>query len=280
MPNFQGVWSLSEQYQNAGIWPSPPQYVLFAGGFSPATNTIQQFDAASGGTATDFGDLTVARWGGAGLSSTTRGIFASGDSGTGNSFTNVIDFVTLASAGNASDFGDLSIELRGNMAGLASSTRGIIAGGSNDTSPTYYNVISYITTASAGNASDFGDLTTGRRATGSASSTRGLISGDFNGSAVDVIDYVSIESAGNAIDFGDLTAGRYSLAAVASATRSVAGGGYDGSVQTNIMDYVTIASAGNATDFGDLTVAVNERAGAATLTTGLFAGGTSSTYVR
>ena len=35
MPNYQGVWSLSTQFQNASGWPSaPPSYAVFAGGFS------------------------------------------------------------------------------------------------------------------------------------------------------------------------------------------------------------------------------------------------------
>ena len=32
MPNYQGVWSLSTQYQNAGAWPSPPQRGIMGGG--------------------------------------------------------------------------------------------------------------------------------------------------------------------------------------------------------------------------------------------------------
>ena len=54
----------------------------------------------------------------------------------------------------------------------SASTRGLSAGGDN---PSNVNVIEYITVATAGNATDFGDLTTllGFQA-GAASRTRGL----------------------------------------------------------------------------------------------------------
>ena len=71
-----------------------------------------------------------------------------------------MDFVTIAALGNATNFGDLTNKRR--QSGTASSpTRGIIAGGGNDTpSPnTAYNTIDYITIASTGDAQDFGDLT-------------------------------------------------------------------------------------------------------------------------
>ena len=70
--------------------------------------------------------------------------------------TNVIDYVTIASTGNASDFGDL-VDSRNGVAGAASSTRGLFAGG--DYGSTLSNIIEYITIATTGNTTDFGDLT-------------------------------------------------------------------------------------------------------------------------
>jgi hypothetical protein len=125
----------------------------------------------------------------------------------------------------------------------------------------YQNVIDYVTIASAGNATDFGDLTVARSyLAGCSSATRGLFGGGFVGSYQNVIDYVTIASAGNATDFGDLTVARSYLAGCSSSTRGLFGGG-DADGYQNVIDYVTIASAGNATDFGDLTVARSDLAG-------------------
>lgn len=86
----------------------------------------------------------------------------------------------------------------------------------------YYNIIDYITIASTGNATDFGDTTrsgAANQASGAcASSTRGVMGGGIN---VNTMDYVTIASTGNAQDFGDLTAARYALTAAASPTRGV-----------------------------------------------------------
>ena len=79
---------------------------------------------------------------------------------------------------------------------------GVFAGGGSSNS----NVIDYITTASVGNATDFGDLTVARsRVSGVSSGVRGVF-GSTTAYIVDsnVIDYVTIASAGNATDFGDM----------------------------------------------------------------------------
>ena len=69
-----------------------------------ATNVIEYITIASTGDATDFGDLTVARYRLGAASSSIRGVFAGGNTG---SAVNVIDFITIASTGNATDFGDM-----------------------------------------------------------------------------------------------------------------------------------------------------------------------------
>ncbi len=109
-----------------------------------------------------------------------------------------------------------------------------------------------------------------------ADSTRLLrFGGRLNTSGNDIVDirFVTIETLGNEADFGDLTVGRSHFGACSNATRSVAGGGYDGSSQSNVMDYVNPTSAGNATDFGNLASARSYTAGLANDTRGVFAGG-------
>ena len=65
-------------------------------------------------------------------------------------------------------------------------------------------IIEYLTIASTGNATDFGDLTATRAGLKAlSSSTRAVVnSGD---STSMVMDYVTIASTGNAQDFGDTT---------------------------------------------------------------------------
>jgi hypothetical protein len=68
--------------------------------------------------------------------------------------------------------------------------------------------IEYVTMASTGNASDFGDLNERLRIrNGGSSTTRGLMMGGMNAAFVrkNQMQYVTIATTGNTIDFGDLT---------------------------------------------------------------------------
>ena len=118
------------------------------------------------------------------------------------------------------------------------------------------NIIDYVTIASVGNASDFGDLTItiGYRA-GTSNGTRGIIGGGWG---KDEIEYFTISSLGNATDFGDLSVARSpgSDCADCNGTRACFG---PGSEDNDVIDYVTVASLGNATDFGDTTVGAYRR---------------------
>lgn len=126
--------------------------------YSQNTNTIQYVTIASTGNATDFGDTLAAWTWAASCSNSTRGVMSAGV-GNGDVFLNTINYITIASTGNATDFGDLIIKTQGTAA-CASTTRGIWGGGSfYDGSTTYYNVIQYVTIATTGDATDFGDLT-------------------------------------------------------------------------------------------------------------------------
>ena len=256
---------------------------LLGGGHNPsgATNHIFQLSIQSQGNTEDFGDLTYVRWIPAPSSSSTRGVWSGGGgynpgSPTG-SYVNFIDFVTIANSSNATDFGDQTAE-KGYHAGLSNETRGIIAGGYND-SVGKQDVIEYITIATLGNAQDFGDLTTSRmQLAATGSTTRGLFfGGEINPNAVgNVIDYITIATTGNATDFGDMTAPTKYGNATSSNTRAVYGGGLspDGSTYTNKIDFVTIATTGDAQDFGDLTTTRSTTPGATSNSIrGIFAGG-------
>jgi hypothetical protein len=224
-------------------------------------NVLDYITLASIGNAIDFGDLTVAVSYNAGCGSSTRGLYGGGQN-TSNIPVTTIGYITIATTGDATSFGALTLD-RYQLGACSSSTRGVWAGGyNNDGGGARHNVIDYVTIASTGNATDFGDLPTTTNALGGCSSaTRGLFAGGSTDSGdTNVINYITIASAGNASDFGDLINQPYNFAATSSSTKGFFAGGYFGG-ETNVIQYVTIASTGNAIDFGDLTAATNGIAG-------------------
>ena len=117
------------------------------------SNVIQAIEFASIGNAFDFGDIIGdARAGVGNLSSQIRALCFGGTISDGSTPV-AIDAVTIASTGNAFDFGDMSTYVN-NTANLASSTRGIMAGGT--VSPTRVNTIQFVTINTQGNTVDFG----------------------------------------------------------------------------------------------------------------------------
>ena len=132
---------------------SPTRGIMGGGNTVPATiNTIQFITIASTGNASDFGDLTRTASSLGAVSSGTRGVFANGGS-------NTIDFITIASAGNASDFGDSTLLRAQCTATMSNSIRGVFAGGYQPSpNSTDTNTVDFITIATTGNASDFGDI--------------------------------------------------------------------------------------------------------------------------
>jgi hypothetical protein len=193
-----------------------------------------------------------------------RGLFCGGEDDADR---DIIDYINIASTGNATDFGNL-LSGRNYPAGCSngSSDRGVSAGGyDGTTSPlTAKNVIEYVTISSAGNSTDFGDLTHeryGHGATSNLADDRGVfISGNYVSPSqrTNEIDYITISSTGNGTDFGDysplVTQG--SSTSNGSNDRGVHLGGYtevpSGNDNTNAISYITITSLGNSSDFGDL----------------------------
>ena len=91
----------------------------------------------------------------------------------------------------------------------------VIGGG---VTPSVSDVIDYITIASAGNATDFGNLSSARYEMGGGSnSTRTVFSAGITSASINnVIDYITISSTGNATDFGDQSVGRAQFGNAAS----------------------------------------------------------------
>ena len=202
----------------------------------------------------------------------TRGIFGSGEAPHGDT----IDFLTISTFGDSTDFGNLTQDRRSGGSMGSSETRGLFAGGQHPSPFTFFNIIDFVTIASTGNATDFGDLENkAYNVRGCSSRTRGVAACGQKGpsfAAVNTIEYVTIASTGNANDFGDLSTVRTIVAPAASSTRGVFAGGHD---TTNVIDFITISSTGDATDFGDLSVARKGAAGCSNSTRALFGGGES-----
>ncbi len=136
--------------------------------------------------------------------------------------------------------------------------------------------IDYITIATTGNATDFGDMSINRRGYGScASLTRGLFGGGYASNYTANIEYITIATPSNGTSFGSLSDTQtLGIMGAGSETRGLFAGGESG--YTNRIDYVTIASTGNATDFGDLTAARKNGSTTSDGTKAVFFGGENS----
>ena len=233
------------------------------GGGNVSSSVIDYVTVATTGNATSFGTLTTGRYYLASCSNGTRGLFAGGTN-TGGTRIADIEQITIATTGNATSFGNLT-SARHNMGSCSNDTRGLFAGGFTG-SPSFVRVVTidFVTIATAGNATSFGNISTATdRLTGCSDFTRGLFAGGYDGaSPVNTIGYVTIATAGNATSFGSLATSRNDLAACSNGTRGVFGGGANGvgGATYNNIDYVTIATTGNATSFGTLTLARGELA--------------------
>ena len=269
------------------------------------TTNISYYDylgAASGGKTADFGDSTVTTEGQIQpLCDGVRGISGGGSTAPTTQI-NTLESFTLMSLGNAVDFGDLNNTLR-NGAGVSSKTRGIVGGGLFFNSPSpgssnqTYNVLDYVTIASAGNATDFGDLSQSRQCTAIDNTTRGVFLGGYiypsapSNTAISTMDIVEIATTGNATDFGDLSQNTRQNGSVSnghgglevglqlpsvtympgSGRAFFGGGNAPGEVDT--IQFVTIPTKGNAVDFGNLTRSDRLAGACSSLTRAIFLGG-------
>ena len=290
-----------------GTTGSTTRLITAGGTDSPTSqvNTIQYLTIQSLGNASDFGDLNFTPRNTAGASNGVRGCFAGGLQFYGapsplNSAFNNIDYVTIASTGNATDFGDLTNSVYG-ATGMSNSVsgRGYFAGGATYPANVIGSTIDTITIATAGNATDFGDLTqaqylgsggtnshgglevgaqrpsvTYMPGSGRGFANIGTNSGGVAGS-INRIQMIFVPTLGNALDFGDLTVARQLPGSTNSITRScVAGGENSSGTIINTIDCYEMQSLGNGSDFGDLSVARRSLPGGGTNgTRGTFNGG-------
>ena len=198
---------------------------------------------ATRGAASDFGDSVEILDNPVGCDHATRGVFLQNKSNGQHGLD--MEYITIASTGNGTDFGDLYVNrwYMGNHA-IANTTRGVWTGGYNSSSYSQ-NVMDYITIASTGNATDFGNLTVaGWRTETAHSIVRGLIFGGNN--RTNTIDYITIASTCNATDFGDHLNGSNATYSFCVHNKTYA---YYNKANLNDREKHTIATAANATSF-------------------------------
>ena len=254
--------------------------VLAGGYMAPALSAsyflMNVVEISTLGNATEFGYLAQNKGvedyvSGAGVvSSSTRGVVLGGSFQPSLAGEYTMQYYNFSSLGGSYDFGGVLKQQTHWMAGFSDGVRGVTAGGAGPS-----NVMEYITIATNGDASDFGDLTTPcRKPSATASPTRGIIFSGNNPGLLNNIDYATIATTGNAQDFGEMIVSTNTSASCASPTRAVTGHGYTtGGGSTNVMQYVTIASKGNTTDFGDLHRQAAAAASFSNHTRGIFNGG-------
>ena len=138
----------------------------FAGGEgtgqSPGTQnqniTIKGF--ANMSESLTFGELSAQSKDGAGVGSHTRGVFVLGGiAESPEAFSNTIEFITLSTSGEVTDFGDATSNTGAIQNNSASNTiRGVYHNARTAPGGSVQNIIEFITIATTGNATDFGDL--------------------------------------------------------------------------------------------------------------------------
>ena len=196
--------------------------------------------------------------------------------GEGSNPRNTIQFFNVDSTGNAIDFGDMNDERTEGMA-CASRVRAFAVGGFLGGQPTNYtNTLDMVTTASTGDATNFGDAAykKGQGAT-CASATRGVTGAGVNaGVVLNTIDFFTMSSQADGLDFGDISITSRGLAACSSPTRGIFFlGDNAGSTKVNTIEFVTISTTGNSSDFGDSTTTARYSSGCSNAVRGIKAGG-------
>ena len=176
-----------------------------------------------------------------------------GGAGTATKHLKDIKYVNIHTTGNSINFGELSVNVDGSAA-VSSPIRAINLGGAfNDgSSSSTLNTMEYVTIASSGNATDFGDLVqTVRYGYAATNGNRGILFGGTPGYST-TINAWNISSLGNAVDTGGEARAHSNGGTVYSPTRGIFVSGYVPSSPNivNTTHYITITSTGDTTDFG------------------------------
>lgn len=195
-----------------------------------------------------------------------------------------IVYANLNTTGNFSLWGNLTTSPTSGGVGLSNTTRGVFCGGYAGSPST---VMQYVTLASTGNATFFGNLSnlTGsfNGVAGVSSPTRGVIMGGSDNATnrTSNMSYITTATTGNTTFFGSLSQVLDNInQGGSSGTRGVIAGGYGNTTGVSSrIEYITIATTGNATTFGNLTAARYIPAGVSSNTRAIWAGGSTTSII-
>lgn len=143
------------------------------------------------------------------------------------------------------EFKEISLNGTYSSGNAWSGDRALVAGSDSTANDT---VIQYFDITSAGNATDFGDLTADAKLGSAAGSSARTIFAKIARGSSNSMDYVSAATIGNAQDFGDLNYSMDYTGSVSDGSRKVTGS----KDNSGAMGYVAIDTTGNATSFGNL----------------------------
>lgn len=216
---------------------------LTTGADSGVPVTIAEFAVSTGGSS-------------AAANQGTRAIMFNASSGSSTNHGNKIEYYNISSTGNALDFGDLSATTANNGGGDRAVSNGTRAVGCNwFTTSTVWD-LEYVTIASTGNATDFGNLSNSiSYQMGFSDGTKGYFSSSGNNYTDDFdIEVITIATAANATSSGyDLQNKRHGGTA-ANLSRGLWAGGSTGSTYESDIEYTDFPLQASTSDFGNLTV--------------------------
>ena len=140
---------------------------------------ITEITFATQGSAITFGELSGESKSGASMESHTRAVVVlGGDATSPEAYKDTIEYFTMATRGNTTDFGNATSNVGAINDNAATNTiRGVYHNARTSDGGSNKNILEYVTIASTGNATDFGDLTSTRNSGCGLSDTHGGLEG-------------------------------------------------------------------------------------------------------
>jgi hypothetical protein len=196
----------SDAAGSAGCTDAGNGYGYICGG-APSRIDKDKFAFSSNTTATDIGDLSVARDQCCGSSESTHGYVQGGINSNGSVMYDIIDRWSYAAGGNSSDVGNLTAGRYAESSGGSSATHGYTAGAYTPAYP--WNIIDKYAFAASSNATDVGDLTANVQGNAVSSATNyGYSCGGQPPATINRIEQFSFTTDGNSTDWADLSQSR------------------------------------------------------------------------
>ena len=238
--------------ETGGCLGSGTRSIKGGGQDSTEQNEIEYVTTASQGNAADFGDLTNRVRSMGAVSSSTRGLFASGCVHP-NTDTAHIDMIEIATTGSTVDFGGDHVAAR-NVTAIGSPIKACFGNGNSST------VMRTVNFTTHGNTVFFGETTQDTSGAGTiGNSVRGLFCGGYtvpSNRGCPAIGSITFASLGNTTDFGEIFTGvTANNGGMSTPTKGVIGPGQETFTGSNThfpwLDEITISTYGSAVDFGD-----------------------------